>query len=243
MNRLVRRARLGVLASAALVTGCLPQPVTSQGQSISNLYTIAMGMSAIVLAVVWIPTSWAILRYRRRRHVSDADDVLPPQTSGSRVAEVIWTAGPLVAIVILFSLTLLTLNTVNAAPSQGAVKLDVQAFRWGWRMTYPDEGVSVEGVRAPGPEAVLPVGRQIAITLTAQDVIHSFFVPQFLYKRDAIPGHPNTFTIDIQQPGSYAGECAELCGIYHSQMPFTITAVSDADYQAWLSDQRAAASP
>jgi cytochrome c oxidase subunit 2 len=159
------------------------------------------------------------------------------------VAEVIWTTGPLVAIVILFSLTLLTLNTVNAAPSPGAVKLDVEAFRWGWRMTYPDEGVSVEGVRAPGPEAVLPVGRQIAITLTAQDVIHSFFVPQFLYKRDAIPGHPNTFTIDIQQPGSYAGDCAELCGIYHAQMPFTITAVSDADYQAWLAEQRAAASP
>src|SRR3954453_13373249 len=146
----------------------------------------------------------------------------------------LWTAGPLVAILILFSLTLVTLNTVNAAPAEGAVKLNVDAFRWGWRMTYPDDGVSVEGVRAPGPEAVLPVGRQIEITLTADDVIHAFFVPQFLYKRDAIPGHPNTFTINIEQPGSYAGNCAELCGVYHSQMPFTITAVSDTDYQAWL---------
>ena len=119
---------------------------------------------------------------------------------------------------------------------------NVEAFRWGWRMTYPSDGVSVEGVLAPGPVAVLPVGRQVQIKLSANDVIHSFFVPQFLYKKDAIPGHPNTFTITIAEPGTYAGQCAEFCGVFHSQMPFTIRAVSDTDYQAWLALERAAGS-
>jgi cytochrome c oxidase subunit 2 len=225
--------------ACVLVVGCIPQAATSEGSSINNLYVIAIGMSAVVAALVWGLLTFAIIRYRRRGPRATGAADLPPQTSGSRILETIWTAGPLIAILVLFTLTLLTLNVVNAAPQQGSVHLNVEAFRWGWRMSYPDDGVTVEGVRAPGPEAVLPVGRQIAITVTATDVIHSFFVPQFLYKRDAIPGHPNTFTVTIQEPGTYAGQCAEFCGIYHSQMPFTIRAVSEADYQAWLATQRA----
>jgi cytochrome c oxidase subunit 2 len=239
MNR--TRAPFGAGAAAALgaallAAGCIPQAATTQGQSVNNLYTIAFAMSVVVAVLVWGLTTWAIFRYRRGRKPA-AD--LPPQTKGSLVLETIWTAGPLLAILVLFTLTLLTLNVVNAAPHQGAVQLDVQGFRWGWQMSYPDEGVTVEGVLQPGPVAVLPVGREIQINLTAVDVIHSFFVPEFLYKRDAIPGHPNTFTVTIAQPGTYAGQCAEFCGVFHSQMPFTIRAVSDADYQAWLATQRA----
>jgi len=232
-------AAVATAAAAVVVTGCLPQSVTSQGDSISGLYQLAVGMSIVVAALVWGLITWSIFRYRRGRKTTSE---LPPQTSGSLALELVWFGGPLLAIVVLFGLTLLTLNTVNAAPQSAPVRLNVEAFRWGWRMSYPDDGVTVEGVRAPGPVAVLPVGRPIAITVTATDVIHAFFVPQFLYKKDAVPGHPNAFTVTIQQPGSYAGECAEFCGIYHSQMPFTIQAVSDADYQAWLAGQRASAS-
>ncbi|HEY7025180.1 MAG TPA: cytochrome c oxidase subunit II [Candidatus Limnocylindrales bacterium] len=230
-------AILGALG--ALASGCIPQAATTQGQSINSLYTVALAMSAVVAALVWGLITWSVIRYRRGKRASDE---LPPQTSGSQVLEIIWTAGPLIAIVILFTATLLTLNVVNAAPQQGAVQLNVEAFRWGWRMTYPNDGVSVEGVLAPGPQAVLPVGREVQINLTSADVIHSFFVPQFLYKKDAIPGHPNSFTITIAEPGTYAGQCAEFCGVFHSQMPFTIRAVSDTDYRAWLSSERAAGS-
>lgn len=217
----------------------MPQAQTSQGSAIDNLYTIAFAMSVVVAVLVWGLLTFAIVRYRRgRRSTQD----LPRQTSGSLVLEVIWTAGPLLAILVLFGLTLVTLNSVNAAPQSDAVQLNVEGFRWGWRFSYPNDGVTVEGVLAPGPEAVLPVGRQIAINVTSADVIHSFFVPQFLYKRDAIPGHPTSFTITIQQPGTYAGQCAEFCGVFHAQMPFTIRAVSDADYQAWLAQQRGASS-
>ena len=230
----------GGLVLATVVSGCIPQAATSEGSSINNLYTIAVAMSVVVAVLVWGLLTWAIIRYRRGRRASTD---LPPQTKGSLVLETIWTAGPLLAILVLFTLTLLTLNVVNAAPGQGAVHLNVEAFRWGWRMSYPDDGVTVEGVLTPGPEAVLPVGRQVNISLTAVDVIHSFFVPQFLYKRDAIPGHPTAFTVTIQQEGTYAGQCAEFCGVYHAQMPFTIRAVSDADYQAWLAAQRVQLSP
>jgi cytochrome c oxidase subunit 2 len=223
-------------STAVAVTGCIPQAATSEGSSINNLYSIAVAMSVVVAVLVWGLLTWAIIRYRRgRRAITE----LPEQTKGSLVLETIWTAGPLLAILVLFTLTLLTLNVVNAAPGQGAVHLNVEAFRWGWRMSYPDDGVSIEGVVTPGPEAVLPVGRQVEINLTAVDVIHAFFVPEFLYKRDAIPGHPTAFTLTIQQEGTYAGQCAEFCGVYHSQMPFTIRAVSDADYEAWLAAQRA----
>jgi cytochrome c oxidase subunit 2 len=228
-----------LVALGALASGCIPQAATTQGQSINSLYTVALAMSAVVAALVWGLITWSVIRYRRGKRASDE---LPPQTSGSQVLEIIWTAGPLIAIVILFTATLLTLNVVNAAPQQGAVQLNVEAFRWGWRMTYPNDGVSVEGVLAPGPQAVLPVGREVQINLTSADVIHSFFVPQFLYKKDAIPGHPNSFTITIAEPGTYAGQCAEFCGVFHSQMPFTIRAVSDTDYRAWLSSERAAGS-
>jgi cytochrome c oxidase subunit 2 len=232
-------AFLAAAATAALVAACIPQAVTSEGSSINNLYSVAFAMSVVVAVLVWGLLTFAVIRYRRgRRAATD----LPPQTRGSRVLETIWTAGPLLAILVLFTLTLLTLNVVSAAPQQGAVRLDVQGFRWGWTMSYPDDDVTVEGVLTPGPEAVLPVGRQITINLTATDVIHSFFVPQFLYKRDAIPGHPTAFTVTIQQEGTYSGQCAEFCGVYHSQMPFTIRAVSDADYQAWLAAERAQAS-
>jgi cytochrome c oxidase subunit 2 len=226
-----------LVALGALASGCIPQAATTQGQSVNSLYAIALGMSAVVAAIVWGLITWSVLRYRRGKRT---DDELPPQTSGSRVLEIIWTGGPLIAIVILFALTLVTLNVVNAAPQQGAVQLNVEGFRWGWRMTYPDDGVSVVGVLEPGPEAELPVGREVQINVTSEDVIHSFFVPQFLYKRDAIPGHPNSFTITIAEPGTYAGQCAEFCGVFHSQMPFTIRAVSDAEYAAWLASERAA---
>jgi cytochrome c oxidase subunit II len=239
MSRTKTLAATALVLVALVSAGCIPNAATSEGQSINSLYALAFGMSVVVAILVWGLMTWAIIRYRRGRKTNTD---LPPQTRGSLVLEAIWTGGPLLAILVLFGATLLTLNVVNAAPAHDAIQLNVEGFRWGWRMTYPDDGVSVEGVLAPGPEAVLPVGREIDINLTATDVIHSFFVPQFLYKRDAIPGHPTTFTITIQQEGTYAGQCAEFCGLYHSQMPFTIRAVSDADYEAWLAQQRTNAS-
>jgi cytochrome c oxidase subunit 2 len=86
----------------------------------------------------------------------------------------------------------------------------------------------------------VPVGETIHVSLVGNDVIHSFFVPQFLFKKDAIPGRVNEFAFTVDAPGTYRGQCAEFCGVYHSQMPFTIVGVSRPDYEAWLAAQKAA---
>ncbi len=223
----------GVLV-ALLVGGCLPAPATRQASSISQLYFWTILMAAVVGGIVWTLLVLVVIRHRRRR--GTPDDELPPQTKGNNLLEVIWTAGPLIAIVILFGMTLLTLNQMNTNAAGDPVQLRVEAYRWGWRMEYPAAGVVVQSTGpGEGPEAVLPVGQPVSISITSADVIHAFFVPQFLYKRDAIPGQLNTFTLTIDEPGTYAGQCAEFCGLYHSQMPFTIRAVAPAEFQAWLS--------
>ena len=96
----------------------------------------------------------------------------------------------------------------------------------------------MEGVREPGPEVYVPVDENVHVTLTGNDVVHSFYVPRFLFKQDAIPGRENVFAFTVDEPGRYGGQCAEFCGVYHSGMPFTIVAVARPDYDAWLAANR-----
>jgi cytochrome c oxidase subunit II len=81
------------------------------------------------------------------------------------------------------------------------------------------------------------VGEPVRVTVTSADVVHSFYVPQFLFKRDAVPGRETSFDFTVDDPGTYRGQCAEFCGIYHSRMPFSVRAVSPADYDAWVASQ------
>jgi cytochrome c oxidase subunit 2 len=94
--------------------------------------------------------------------------------------------------------------------------------------------VVLEGIAQTGPELVVPVGETVQVTITGDDVVHAFFVPQFLFKRDAIPGRETTFQFTVDEPGTYRGQCAEFCGVGHPQMPFTVRAVPRADYESWL---------
>jgi cytochrome c oxidase subunit 2 len=190
-----------------------------------------MGLAAIVAVIVLGLATFMILRYRRR-----GDATLPPQDHGNLRFEAVWTLIPIITIVGLLVLTVTTLQRVDAVVDGGSaqVKVDVQAFRWGWRFAYPDQGILVEGVTPDGPELVVPVGEAVQVTLTGNDVVHSFFVPQFLFKRDAIPGRQNVFGFTVDTAGTYRGQCAEFCGVGHSRMPFTVRAVPRADFDAWL---------
>jgi cytochrome c oxidase subunit 2 len=191
-----------------------------------------MAIAAAIAVVVFGTATWAILRHRAKPGAPP-----PDQTHGSLRVEVIWTAIPVLIILGLFGGTLAVLSVVDAHSPNPAVELRVEAFRWGWTFTYPDAGVEVSGVSPGGPEAVLPVGEPLRVVVTSHDVVHSFFVPVFLFKRDAIPGRESSFDFTIDEPGTYGGQCAEFCGIYHSKMPFTIRAVSPAEFQAWLARQ------
>ena len=235
MRRSRRLAVATALASlAALTSGCLAPAATAQGRAVADLYTVFIAIAVVIGAIVFGLTTYAILRYR-----AGSDRSLPVQTKGNLKIEALWTGLPILTILGLFIGTLIVLGRVEARAAQPGAEIVVNAFRWGWSFTYPESGVTVTGLSPNGPEAVVPVGEPVRVTLTASDVNHAFFVPIFLFKRDAIPGRTSTFDFTVDSPGSYGGQCAEFCGIYHARMPFTIRAVPRADYEAWLAGQAA----
>ena len=229
---------LALGATATLLGGCLPAPATQQARAVTDLWTVFIVAAAGVGALVWGLITFDILRYRRR--AADATKI-PPQIHDAPRLEIAWTAGPIVLVLVLFWLTLGALDRIDAR-DPGKVTVDVTAFRWQWRFDYPGTDVSVTGGPDTPAEMVVPAGEPIHIVLTATDVAHAFFVPAFLFKRDAIPGRPNEFDLTIDAPGAYGGQCAEFCGVFHDRMLLTVRAVTRPEYDAWLAGKRAAAS-
>lgn len=213
--------------------GFFPPPAASeQGRHIQDLYSIVFWIAAAVFLLVEGLILWAVLRYRRR------DDVLPVQTHGSRVAEALWTAIPAAIVLFLFILTVQTLDKVEAKTPNPAVTVDVTGFQWQWTFDYKEQGLSFTGLGDKGPEMVLPVGQTVHLKLHSNDVIHAFYVPQFLYKKDVVPGRENNFDVLVEQPGTYVGQCAEFCGLAHAKMFFTVRAVPRAEFDAWVSQEQ-----
>jgi cytochrome c oxidase subunit II len=245
MSRLGSFVRAGLLAAfvALLVGGCLPAPGTTGADSASQLYTIFVGVAAVVAAIVWGLATWMLASHFVRRLRGRPPQGEPPQTKGSNLLEITWTAIPALTVLVLFGLTVVAVDKIQAvSPSPGA-RIDVTAFRWGWRIAYPDAGVEYVGAGLPGPDIGVPVGEAVQFTLRSNDVVHSFFVPRFLFKRDAIPSHTTVFDFTVQAAGTYRGQCAEFCGIGHSQMAFSIVAMPPDQFRAWLAQQpRATAS-
>ncbi len=256
MQRLAARLRLRTVLRVAtplllivLLGGCLipPTPETTQAKDIFSLYTVVFVMGAIVFFGVEGMIVWSIIRYRRR------DDRLPDQLHGNTLLEVVWTAIPTVIVLALFVLSTITLTTIDAKVSDPAVTIEVDAFQWQWTFHYldndnnPQNDYSVTGTAANPPVMGLPVGQPVKLILHSADVIHSFYVPHFLIKRDVIPfpaGQPdNVLEFTIDNAGTYAGQCAEFCGDLHSKMTFSVLAMAPADYQKWLADAKAGNTP
>jgi cytochrome c oxidase subunit II len=230
---------LAALASVGVVAvaGCLPTSVTTQGRAVTDLWNAFLVPAIVVAAIVWGLTTYAIVRYRRRGATADQ---LPPQFSEDRRFEIAWTVIPIVTVLVLFGLTVTALGRIEAH-TDGGIDVEITAFRWQWRIDYPAEGVTVFGLPEAPAEMVVPVGEPVHVTLSSPDVIHSFYVPLFLFKRDATPGRPTEFEFTVEEAGAYGGQCAEFCGVGHAAMKLTVRAVSRADYEAWLVQPHAAA--
>lgn len=256
MLRLAARLRLRTvfrvvlpLALIVLLGGCLipPKPETTQAKDIFSLYTIVFVMGAVVFFLVEGMIVWSIIRYRRR------DDRLPDQLHGNTLLEIVWTAIPTVIVLALFVISTMTLTTIDAKSSDPAVTIEVNAFQWQWQFHYldndndPSNDYTVTGTAANPPVMGLPTGQPIKLILHSQDVIHSFYVPHFLIKRDVIPfpagEQDNTLEFTITDAGTYAGQCAEFCGDLHSKMTFSVLAMKPADYQQWLANAKAGNTP
>jgi cytochrome c oxidase subunit 2 len=258
------RSRLVTPLVAALVglavAGCSgvpglypPAAVTDRGEATRNLYTIVFLIAVAIFFVVEGLILFAALRYHHRPARDEATPTgealateLPPQIHGHMGLELLWTAVPVAIVLFLFVASWQTLNTVTARAANPATQITVVGFQWQWQFVYPDpanptdhsKDVSIIGLPDKPPELHVPAGETVQITLRGQDVIHAFYVPQFLFKEDAVPGRNNVFQFKIDQPGTYRGQCAEFCGLGHDKMLFSVVAQTPSDFQAWLAAQR-----
>jgi cytochrome c oxidase subunit II len=244
--------RLGLTAAAVALTttGCggrdlyedafglgFPKPVTEQGQAIYDLWLGSVAAAAVVGLGVWALIFWAVVRYRR-----NSDD-LPRQIRYNLPVEVLYTVVPFVIIAVLFYYTVVAQNEVREEADEASggpgVTINVVGFKWNWMFQHVDAGVQVVGELDDPATLVIPTDTTIRFVETSPDVIHSFFVPAFLFKQDVIPGRANTFEVKVSKEGTYIGRCAELCGEKHSQMTFFVRAVSPDAYAAYVAALRA----
>jgi cytochrome c oxidase subunit 2 len=227
--------RLFAVALALGATaGCAPEAAGDQGAAVKDLYEVFFYVAVGVFALVAGLIGWSILRFRKRR----GDEGEPPQTKHNLALEITWFAIPTAIVVVLFVLSAQTLGDVNDEHPDPRVTVAVEAFQWGWRFTYEGEAVVVEGLPEEPARIVLPVDEPLRFDLTSADVVHSFYVPRFLVKRDAVPGATNRIDYVIRSEGTYDGDCAEFCGVMHDSMPFTIEAVSMDEFEDWLASRR-----
>lgn len=252
-GRTARRVAMvaGALLSASALTGCsqatleqwqrwgLPEAASDRAPFIGNLWSGAWIASMIIGVFVWGLMGWVAFRYRRRR-----DDELPRQTRYNLPLEILYTLVPFLIIGVLFFFTVQSQNAVLAKETDQPVHtIDVIGQKWSWSFNYLEQGNPAIGTDAYTagtldeiPELWLPMNEPVRFNLTSADVIHSFWVPEFYFKLDVIPGHPNSFDITPTREGRFLGKCAELCGTYHAKMVFYVNVVSPEEYAAHVKE-------
>jgi cytochrome c oxidase subunit II len=251
-----------VLGALVIVTsGCtsndftrmgLAAPVTKQGQ-----VTLAMWQGSWVAAwavgiVVWGGILWTIFFHRKRGN----GQPLPQQVRYNLPIEIMYTVLPFIMVGVLFYFTARDENYIDKLPAHPQVVVNVTGFQWSWEFQYPqyklsntnsgESMVTETGTMwnpTPGavqhlPVLVIPEHETVQFNLTSIDVIHSFDVTSFDFKRDVVPGFANHFAITAVKTGTFIGRCSELCGVYHSRMLFRLKIVTPAQFQAWVHRQQ-----
>jgi cytochrome c oxidase subunit 2 len=252
-GRLRRWAPVTVLMTAVILgtAGCqsttftrlgLPVPVTKQGEVVVTLWRGSWIAAFGVGAVVWGMILWAVIFHRKR------SDRPPRQVRYNLPIEIMYTVVPFIMVGVFFFFTARDENFINAMPSRPDVTVTVTGYQWSWQFQYPGfkvpgstAGVVTEqGAPWPGrmPTLVIPENRTVRFNLVSLDVVHSFWIVPFEFKRDVVPGHPNHFAVTPIRTGTFTGRCTELCGVYHSRMLFTVKIVTPAQFQRWISAQQ-----
>ena len=253
-RRSVRRYAVTVagLLSLLLLAGCsgagggqwsnlgLPGGASSEAPEMRALWIGAWIAAGVVGVFVWGLIFWVMVRFRQRRL-----DEIPVQVRYNLPVEVLYTAVPFVIIFVFFFHTVKTQNEV-LVDDRPDHEILVVGQQWSWSFNYlgddgRDEPGATDGndvfeVGTPSdlPTLMLPVNQTVKFSLRSPDVIHSFWIPSFYFKQDVIPGRTNQWTTTPTIEGSFAGKCAELCGISHSRMLFEVEVVSEAEYQEYL---------
>lgn len=233
----------------------MTQGVTEISHEVYKLHMAAFYVCCAIGVVVFGAIIYSLINHRRSKHPKPAD------FHESTLVEIIWTTIPffiLIGLAIPAAGTLIKMEDTR----NSAMTIKVTGYQWKWNYEYLGEGVSFYSTLAQQSniarqlgsgvdvntvpnylvdvdnELVVPVGKKIRFVITANDVIHAWWVPALAIKKDAIPGYVNEVWTKIDVPGTYRGVCAELCGRDHGFMPIVVKAVPEAEYQAWLADKK-----
>ena len=252
-KRGLKWAAVPAIASLSLLlTGCTSEElrgylpgtpgITNHTDRITGLWTTSWIVLLAVGVISWGLMAWAIIVYRRRK----GETGLPAQLRYNNPIETLFTIVPLILVVGFFAFTARDIQAIETPTANPDVKIQVIGKQWSWDFNYVnanvyDSGIQSqfkgkEGSEASLPVLYLPVNKTVEIDLTSRDVIHSFWVIDFLYKKDVFPGRTNKMYFTPQKEGTYQGKCAELCGEFHSMMLFQVKVVSQAEYDTHMAE-------
>jgi cytochrome c oxidase subunit II len=249
------------IAGALVLTGCSPEVekgwlptergTTSNTDRIMDLWVNSWIAALVVGIITWGLIVWCLVAYRRRKGTVG----FPRQTSFNLPLEVFYLTIPLFMVLVFFYFTDRDQQAIDNRSQPADVVVDVRGKQWAWDFNYKAGDVIQEDVHEAGvqahltgntidkeklPTLYLPVNKSVDLELNARDVIHSFWVPAFLQKRDMIPGKTNYIRFTPTKEGTYDGKCAELCGEYHSEMLFRVKVVSESEFQDHMDELREA---
>lgn len=205
--------------------GLMPQQASQQAEGIDWLFNIEVMAISFLFALIAVPLVYSLVVFRRKPgEEGDGEHI-----EGNYKLEIIWTVIPLLIVIALAYVGAWSLGDVIRA-EPGALVVEVDAFQWGWKFYYPEEGITTN-------ELYLPVDRQVLLEMESQDVIHSFWVPEFRVKQDIVPGQTTEYRVTPIEEGEYMVRCSELCGTAHAYMNAPVVVVSDVEFETWVEDQ------
>jgi cytochrome c oxidase subunit II len=214
--------------AAAANGGFTPENAHSPNASrINTTYYVILGFTAAIFVIVETVLVVFIWRYRSRGRPREVEGA---QVHGNTRLELLWTALPAVILAIIGTVVFIELPKISHVPAASAsdrLNITVEGHQYYWQFDYPN------GARSIG-DLHVPANTVVYLTITSPDVAHSWWIPQLGGKTDAIPGRTNHTWFKADRIGTYTGQCAEFCGLYHEAMHATVIATSDADYQTWL---------
>ena len=223
---------LAVLATAGVAAAANggftpPDAPSPNAHAINQTYYLILGFTAAIFLLVEGALIAFIVKYRSRGRDRTVEG---SQVHGHTRIELIWTGIPILIITVIFGFVFYKLPGISDPPAANAadrLHIRIDAHQFYWQFTYPNGAVSID-------ELHLPVGRVVVLSINAEDVIHSWWIPELGGKTDAIPGRTNSTWYQPQTIGTFDGQCAELCGLFHEQMLARVVVTSSADYTAWI---------
>ena len=257
-------AALLLLAPSASAGVFTPESGGSpNADDISTLYEITLYIAIVIFVLVEGVLIWSLVRFRFRRGGAE-----PAQIRGNLPLEIGWTVGAALILVVLTVVTFIYLDDIEnpeasgpdglqaaegvqfasidqpAPPGGEELEIDVNGQQYLWRFDYPSPDLPADVAPAEGQlftyhTMVVPIDTTVTLEIRSQDVAHSWWIPELGGKADAIPGHTNETWFKISEPGTYEGQCAELCGANHADMRAEVLALPVDDYEAWVEEQAA----